>query len=265
MTNPIPDSLGQILAQWRKKRQLSQEQIAHVVRVSRSAIVQLEAGARQLGLYEAKALAEFYGVSIEALFQPPQSMDSHPVLHEPGVAYASPAQSFRPKALPNPTVFVEALLVMLEWTAHQSFHTEQSLIHLIYLSDFEHFSKFETALTGASYTKLGPGLLGCSERSALDHLVGTGRVQRLVETKSNQTTTRLIGWDQANPAVLSGTAYHILLKTAQRFGNLSPEELEQLLINDIPVKSTTIGNVVSYELAFYRQPPFFSLTHESGN
>jgi len=95
--------------------------------------------------------------------------------------------------------------------------------------------------------------------------VGTGRVQRLVETKSNQTTTRLIGWDQANPAILSGTAYHILLKTAQRFGNLSHEELEQLLKNDIPVKSTTIGNVVSYELAFYRQPPFFSLAHERGN
>jgi transcriptional regulator with XRE-family HTH domain len=256
-------NLGAALTAWRKKYALSQDQVAGIIGVARTAVVQIEGGGRQMGLYEARALAHYYGISLDALFFPPSEMDDCTgLLHEPTATYAPVLPSERTVSAWNPATFAEAILFLLESIGPATGLTESTVLLLAYLSDFEHYARYETGITGAKYLKTGPSTLTLSQRKVLDELYASGRVQRLADGQNKGGSARLLAWDQANPRLLSGTAFWVLSNTTRRFGHFSPEELSALVETDVPLKGAAIGSELNYELAFYRLPPFYSPIHE---
>lgn len=59
--------VGKRIKQLRKARSLKQDDLMEVLNLSRPAISNIETGRRNLNLHQIKALADFFGVSIEAL------------------------------------------------------------------------------------------------------------------------------------------------------------------------------------------------------
>ena len=59
--------VGKRIKQLRKARSLKQDDLMQVLNLSRPAISNIETGRRNLNLHQIKALADFFGVSIEAL------------------------------------------------------------------------------------------------------------------------------------------------------------------------------------------------------
>lgn len=59
--------VGEKIRQLRKARSLKQDDLMKVLNLSRPAISNIETGRRNINLHQIKALAEFFGVSIETL------------------------------------------------------------------------------------------------------------------------------------------------------------------------------------------------------
>lgn len=263
MKKEFEQNLGSALTAWRKKYALSQDQVAGIIGIARTAVVQIEGGGRQLGLYEARTLAHYYGISLDALFFPPSELEDRlGILHEPTATYAATLPKERTASVWNPVAFAEAIIFLLESVGPTTGLTESTALLLAYLSDFEHYARYEIGITGAKYLKTGPSTLTLSHRKVLDDLYASGRVQRLTDDLNKGSSARLFAWDQANPRPLSGTAFWVLSNIARQFGHFSPEALSALVETDVPLKGAAIGSELNYELAFYRLPPFYSPSHD---
>lgn len=59
--------VGEKIKQLRKARSLKQDDLMEVLNLSRPAISNIETGRRNINLHQIKALADFFGVSIETL------------------------------------------------------------------------------------------------------------------------------------------------------------------------------------------------------
>ena len=59
--------VGKRIRQLRKSRSLKQDDLMEVLKLSRPAISNIETGRRNINLHQIKALADFFGVSIEVL------------------------------------------------------------------------------------------------------------------------------------------------------------------------------------------------------
>ena len=59
--------VGKRIKQLRKARSLKQDDLMEVLNLSRPAISNIETGRRNINLHQIKALADFFGVSIDAL------------------------------------------------------------------------------------------------------------------------------------------------------------------------------------------------------
>lgn len=59
--------VGKRIRQLRKARSLKQDELMDVLQLSRSAISNIETGRRNINLHQIKALADYFGVSIEVL------------------------------------------------------------------------------------------------------------------------------------------------------------------------------------------------------
>ena len=152
-----PAQLGSRLKQLRESRALTQQELADLLKIPRTAITQLESGVRRMSVDELQLIGQHFGISMDAFLSPKGVGEV--TLPE---AKAQPKSSLRQAqaemriAISKMDIpkFKTVLLYILEQCAGRPNVGDTVLRKLLYFSDFDHYEQYEGHLTGARYKRM---------------------------------------------------------------------------------------------------------------
>ena len=155
------------LRQLRTKRNISQQQLAEEIGVSRPTYLQIEKGERELTVTEAQKLAEIFGMTLEDFLGGKQPSVTLPNL--PARQKTEDKKSVRVHIpLEKMDKFREILLYILQKIGAKPNVGETVIYKILYFIDFDFYEKFEEQLMGLKYIKNhhGPSPVGFTQMVA---------------------------------------------------------------------------------------------------
>ena len=252
-TNPY--QLGKKLKAIRMENGFSQEDIARILKISRSSVVQIEKGNRQISAIELGMLSEALGFSLDRFlsreYETPISMS---IVEEPDIdTDLELVRDSVPKL--KKTKLETVLLYITGKCGAQARMDINLLINLLYFCDFDHYELHEEQLTGLSYTKQAFGPSPANIKEILSELEEDGKLQRFKGSYNGVPHIKYLPGIQANLLNLNAAEKEVIDQVLVKFSHWPARALNAYSREEIPFKATKQGEVINYELAFYRKPP----------
>jgi transcriptional regulator with XRE-family HTH domain len=169
--------IGQRLAELRKVKGLSQEELAKTIKISRPSLAQIELGNRTVDVLELQKLSQVLGFSLDDFMATDFSLTQ-----EPFVEYETRSTKMMERtSVPALQIdkFKNVLLYILERCAGKPNVGETVLYKLLYFADFNYYELYEEQLTGAKYRKLPYGPVPQKLDSIIKQMIDYGQLQRV--------------------------------------------------------------------------------------
>jgi len=246
--------IGWRLAELRKIKGLSQEDLAKSVNLSRSSLAQIELGNRSVNILELQQLSMELGFSLDDFmsedFEVYQEMDRK---QETSEAVAE-------ERIAVPTLKVEkfknVLLYLLEKCAGKPNVGETVLYKLLYFSDFNYYELYEEHLTGAKYRKLPFGPVPQKLNAIINQMIEEGALKRIKTDYHGYPQTRYLPMEKPDLELLKASETEVIDRVIEQMSNWSAAAISNYSHKDLPWEVTDEGKEISYELAFYREAPY---------
>jgi transcriptional regulator with XRE-family HTH domain len=254
-------SVGKKLALLRKQKGYSQEELAKLLSISRSSLAQTELGNRGVDIREFFQFGQVLGFSLDAFF----SIQSDVVvadglLRDVVATYETKERVSEPQFQSDK--FREIVLFMLEQCAGKPNINESMLGKLLYFSDFNHYELYETQLTGATYRKVTIGPTPLQLDTVLDELMTNGVIQRHKVTYNGLPQVRYLPLQKPDLTQLLASEITVVDRVLDQFGDWSASAVQSYAQKDLPWMATREGDVIDYELVFYREAPYSVRTYD---
>ncbi len=152
--------------------------------------------------------------------------------------------------------FKNVLLYILEKCAGKPNVGETVIYKLLYFSDFNYYEIYEDHLTGAKYKKLPYGPVPTEIHSVVEMMIETGEVQRIKSEFHGYPQTRYIPLIKPDLRKLKASEKEVIDHVISQLSDYYAKTISDYSHNDLPWKATEEGNVIDYELAFYREKPY---------
>lgn len=246
--------IGNRISELRKLKGLSQVDLAKKMEMSRPSLSQLELGNRSVDIIEFQKLSTI----LEFSFDDFMSKDFSASL----AAEKKEAKKIQREedriAVPTLQIdkFKNVLLYILERCAGKPNVGETVLYKLLYFSDFNHYEVYEEHLTGAQYRKLPFGPVPQKLDMIINHMVEMKQLQRVKTEYHGFAQTRYLPLEKADLTKLKASETEIIDSVIEQMGDWSATTISDYSHGDKPWKASTDGEEISYELAFYRRPPY---------
>jgi len=259
-TRLSPRQIGKRIVQLRKSKGYSQEDIARFLSIPRSSVAQIELGNRNVSVIELIKLSEVLAFSLDKFLAMEYNSEKE---SEPLVEDAFPAKAEMRISIPKLKMkkFKNILLYILERCGGKPNVGETVLYKLLYFSDFNFYEIYEEHLTGTQYRKLPYGPVPHKFEILIGQMIKKGQVQRIKTNYRGYPQTRYIPLDKADLTEMSAAEKDIVDKVIDRFSDWSASAISEYSHNDLPWKATDDGDIIDYELAFYRESPFSVRTY----
>jgi transcriptional regulator with XRE-family HTH domain len=249
-----PKQIGQRIAELRKTKGLSQDDLAKRVKISRPSLAQMELGNRGLDILELQKLSMVLAFSLDDFmakdFLSHQDLD----VKEEKVAKKTEERISVPKL--QVKKFKNVLLYILERCAGKPNVGETVLYKLLYFSDFNYYELYEEQLTGATYRKLPYGPVPQKLDSIIEQMIAKGQLQRVKTTYHNYPQTRYLPLEKADLTELKASEKEVIDRVIAQMSDWSAAAISNYSHKDLPWEVTEEGQAISYELAFYREQPY---------
>ncbi len=255
--------IGRKLAQLRKQKGFSQQDIATYLNISRSSVTQMEAGKRKISIPEFVKLAEFLQFSLDEFIHKQEEELSSLRVQNASQSPLGQKQDMRvsvPKL--NLEKFKNILLYILERCAGKPNVGETVLYKLLYFADFNYYELYEEHLSGATYRKLPYGPVPQNLKSILLEMVDQKKIQRIKAPYHGYQQTRYIPLEQADLTKMNAAEKEMIDKVIDQFSDWSAKAISDYSHKDIPWLATKDKEIIDYELAFYRTPPYSARTYQ---
>jgi transcriptional regulator with XRE-family HTH domain len=256
--NLSQEKIGQRLADLRKRRGFSQEDLAKMVKISRSSVTQIELGNRSINIMELQRLSVALGFSLDDFvsgdFQTNQ--DTEEVHIKELVTERVSAPSMKVDKFKN------VLLYILEKCAGKPNVGETVLYKLLYFSDFNYYELYEDHLTGANYRKLPFGPVPQKLDSIIQQMIDHNQLQRVKTEYHGYPQTRYLPLEKSNLTELKASEKEVIDRVIEQFSDWSATAISTYSHNDMPWLATKEGEDIDYELVFYREAPFSVRNYE---
>jgi len=245
--------IGQRIAELRKVKGLSQEDLAKRIKISRPSLAQIELGNRGLDVMELQNFAIVLEFSLDDFLSNDYTAD--PVEQLPTTASAK-------KEVRNSTPvlqvekFKNVLLYMLECCAGKPNVGETVLYKLLYFADFNYYERYEEQLTGAKYRKLPYGPVPLRLDSLVKQMLEKNQLQRIKTDYHGYPQTRYIPLVKADLTKLKASEKEVIDMVIHQFSDWSASAISAYSHKDMPWLASKDGEDIDYELAFYREAPF---------
>ncbi|MFV7235266.1 type II toxin-antitoxin system antitoxin SocA domain-containing protein [Flavobacterium sp. ZB4R12] len=252
--------IGQRIIELRKKKQLSQEDLAKNVGISRPSLTQIELGKRSINIIELQKFAQVLGFSLDDFMSEGFTTD--------GVIISEEAE--KPKTVTDrvsvPSLqiskFKNVLLYILERCAGKPNVGETVLYKLLYFSDFNYYELYEEHLTGANYSKLPFGPVPQNLDTIINQMIDFNQIQRIKSVYHGFPQTRYLPLEKADLTALKASEKEIIDRVIEQMSDWSASAVSNYSHKDIPWMASKDGEDINYELAFYREPPFSVRNYE---
>jgi len=245
--------LGKRIAELRKSKDLSQKDLAKSINISRTAVTQIELGKRKLSVLELKKIAEILTISIDKLLAENYNLSSVEFKDiEEGINIIERISIPELKILK----FKNILLYILEKCAGKANIGETLLYKLLYFSDFNYYELYEEHLSGARYKKLPFGPVPQKLDSIISTMIENNQLQRVKTEYHGYKQTRYLPLEKPNLSTFSAREKDVIDKVIDQYSDWSATAISEYSHKDMPWLASEDGEIIDYELVFYREPPF---------
>ena len=254
-TSVSQKEIGKRIMEMRKAKGWSQEELAQNLGVPRTAIVQIEQGNRFMDVQELFRLSILLQFSMDEFL----SKEFEPVQNEELKETKSTKQKQEVRiAVPemNITKFKNVLLYILEKCAGKPNVGETVLYKLLYFSDFNYYELYEEHLSGARYRKLPFGPVPRRFESIVNSMIEKGDLKKIKTEYFDKTQTRYIPLVKPDLTKFQASEKEVIDRVIEQMSDWSASGISNYSHNDMPWKASKEGEEISYELAFYRRPPY---------
>ncbi len=247
-------TIGERIVQLRKKKGWSQAELASMIGMSRSSFAQIELGNRHIELFEFQRMGNVLGFSLNDMMS--ATYNTSELLNEPFVDYQLASKERNSIPLFDLEKCKNVLLYILERCAGKPNVGETVLYNLIYFSDFNYYEKYEEHLSGLNYRKLASGPIPQFLDDVLSRMIADEQIYRLKTTLQPAPQTRFIPLIKANLTRLKASELDVIDRVIDQMCDWSLSTLMNFSRKDMPWLASKDGELINYELVFYREAPF---------
>lgn len=246
--------IGQRIAELRKAKGMSQEDLAKSVKISRPSLAQIELGNRGVNILELQKLSLVLKFSLDDFM----SKDFAAIRDVDVNDEKKPKKQEERISLPKLQVkkFKNVLLYILERCAGKPNVGETVLYKLLYFSDFNYYELYEEHLTGAQYRKLPYGPVPQKLDRIIGQMIEKGQLQRVKTEYHGYPQTRYLPLEKADLTELKASEKEVIDRVIELMSDWSASMISDYSHKDLPWEVTDEGKGISYELAFYRDLPY---------
>lgn len=260
-TGLSPKQIGKRIVELRKIKGYSQEDLAKFLKIPRSSIAQMELGNRNVSVMELIRLSNILGFSMDNFLSRDYKVKKETASEEEVV----PAK--QEMRISNPELqlkkFKNILLYILERCGGKPNVGEAMLYKLLYFSDFNFYEIYEEHMTGAQYRKLPFGPVPQMLDGIINQMIKTKHLQRFKTEYYGYPQTRFIPLVKADLTEMSAAEKQVIDSVIDRFSDWSASAISEYSHKDLPWKATDDGDIIDYELVFYRDPAFSVRTYNA--
>ncbi|TRX59164.1 DUF4065 domain-containing protein [Fulvivirga sp. M361] len=244
--------IGQRLAELRKRRGFSQEDLAKIVQISRPSMAQIELGNRSVNIMELQRFSVALSFSLDDFvsidFLMDQDVETQPVKEKDVVRISVPSLKVNK--------FKNVLLYILEKCAGKPNVGETVLYKLLYFSDFNYYELYEDHLTGARYRKLPFGPVPQKLDAIIQQMIEDNQLQRIKTEYHGYPQTRYLPLEKSDLTELKASEKEVIDRVIEQLSDWSASAISNYSHKDMPWLASTEGEDIDYELTFYREAPF---------
>lgn len=242
--------LAKFIQEQRKKRNLTQEFLASVLKISRPTYMQIEQGERELTISEAKKLAAVFDVSFEN-FLAGKATEHKVTFKEKPKQKSSSGLQIRITSK-NLEKFKQVLLYVLGKVGGKPNIGETVLHKLLYFIDFDYYEKFEENLMGATYIKNYHGPTSVELKDVIANMQKNKEIEAMKSQYFKYEQRKYLPLKRPNLDKLSAREIEHIDEVLARLSDKNAKEIENYSHDDIPWKTAKDGQPLSYESVFYR-------------
>lgn len=252
--NDFDGLLSKRIRSIRERLGYSQQRLAELLGISRVTVSQMEAGKRKLSASDLKRLSDILEMPVDYLLNP----DKEPEVVIQGVREnEEPVQSMR-VSVPQEKVekFKEVLLYILNRVGAKPNVGRTVVYKLLYFMDFDYYEQYEEQLIGARYQKNQYGPTPMEFTKIVQRMEQDGDLTEVKNEYFERLQTKYLARRAPDLSVLSGQELQVIEDVLCRLSDKNGMEISAYSHGDVPWLATEDGQVIDYDLAFYRTPPY---------
>lgn len=249
------------ISKLRKTKGYTQEELAKVLHISRPSLTQIELGNRNLSVIELKKIADNLSISIDKLLA--EDFEIEEIQMNPNNENGDELRISTPDLKIDK--FKNILLYILEKCAGKSNFGETLLYKLLYFSDFNYYEIYEEHLTGAEYRKLPFGPVPQKFDSIINQMISNKTIKRIKTEYHGYPQTRYIPLSKPDLTKFKASEKDVIDKVIDQYSDWSASAISNYSHKDMPWLASKEGEVIDYELAFYREHPYSVRTYSDNN
>jgi transcriptional regulator with XRE-family HTH domain len=238
----------------RERLGFSQEVLAKKLNISRVAVSQIENGERKISAEEIARLSETFNIPADVLLD--LEKDIEVVLQETtrkksrknvGIRVSVPQE--------NLEKFKEVLIYVLSKVGSKPNVGESVLYKLLYFIDFNFYEKYEEQLIGATYIKNNYG----PTPTEFDKIVEDMEGKDLTKVRGRYfqyPQTKYLPLRAPDLTKITALEQKVIDDVLNSLSDMNAKQISDYSHNDVPWLTAENGEVIDYESAFYRTPPY---------
>ena len=246
--------LGNFIRKQRKKRLITQEQLASELGLSRATYMQIELGKRELKVSEAIKLAEIFHMSIEDFLD--EREQTPPIVEIKKPKKKKPAKKSDIRiSVPQEKVekFKQVLLYILAKIGAQPNIGQTVLYKILYFVDFDYYEKYEEQLIGAKYIKNTYGPSPVMFAKIVEELEKEDKIEKVKTKFHNYDQVKyLVNSKELDMSSLSSKELEHINWEIRRLENMTAAQISELSHLDTPWVVAGDMEELKYEHVFYR-------------
>lgn len=245
--------IGRRIAELRKLKGFSQEELAKSVKISRPSLAQIELGNRSINIMELQMLSSVLEFSLDDFVS-----DKFNVPNVETNSIEKPRKIAERISVPALQVnkFKNVLLYILEKCAGKPNVGETVLYKLLYFSDFNYYELYEEHLTGANYRKLQFGPVPHKFDAIVRQMIDNRSLKRVKTEYHGYMQTRYLPLVKADLTQMKASEKEVIDKVIEQLSDWSGTAISEYSHMDMPWLASKEGEEINYELVFYREAPF---------
>lgn len=246
--------LGDFIHKQRKRRLITQQDIASELGLSRSTYVQIELGGRELKISEAKKLAEIFDMSIEDFLNERERPSS--VIEIKGAKKKKSGKKHDIRiSVPQEKVekFKQVLLYVLTKVGARPNIGQTVLYKILYFIDFDYYEKYEEQLIGAKYIKNTYGPSPVMFAKIVEELEKEHKIEKVkAKFHSYDQVKYLVNSTEPDISYLSSKELEHISWEISRLEDMTAAQISELSHLDTPWVAAEDREELKYEHVFYR-------------
>jgi len=248
-------NLGERIKKIREKLELSQEQLAGSLKISRVSLSQIENGKREVSAEEIKKLSEIFNITSDILLD--LRKDIKVVLEK------TTKKTIREKAevrisVPekNLNKFKEVLLYVLKKVGSKPNVGEAVIYKLLYFIDFNYYEKYEDQLIGATYKKNNYGPTPVEFIKIVKDMEKKKELLKVKDKYFEYPQTKYLPLREPDLSKFNEDERNMIDYVLLKLSDMNASQISEHSHNDVPWLTTEKGEIIDYESVFYRTPEY---------